>query len=257
MSNYFCTNTGRDCPRPPQQPCPPQQQACQTCPPQPPICPQQQACQQQTCQSCETGTQHTCCCPCAEDFRSALELICCPQLQGLVDTATYAFITDNYVLGTPIATAPDGTAPGDNLTEPAATYVCGGDNCESLTVSGTLYPATVEGTALTTVVSQVALCQLDAIAFGASTTGDGAEANFQTISQFLGRRLRPRTPTKCTSLAEALVSASAVRASTVTAGPLIVQNSAIIGKVGNVLVMANSTDNRFYFICADKVDFMG
>ena len=33
--------------------------------------------------------------------------------------------------------------------------------------------------------------------------------------------------------------------------------AAFIGKVGNVLVMANATDNRFYFICADKVDFMG
>ena len=31
----------------------------------------------------------------------------------------------------------------------------------------------------------------------------------------------------------------------------------ILGKVGDVLVMANSADNRFYFICADKVDFMG
>lgn len=250
MNNYFCTNTGRECPCPPQQqPC--QQQSCQ----QP--C-QQQSCQQQPCQSCHEQTpQHSCCCPCAEDFRRALDLICCPQLQGLIDTATYAFITDNYVLGTPISTAPDGTAPGDNLTEPAATYVCGGDNCESLTVSGSLYPATIEGTAQPTVVTQVALCQLDAIAFGAAATGDGAAANFQTISQFLGQRLRPRKPQECTSVADALVSASAVRASTLTAGPLIVQNSAILGRVGDVLVMANSTDERFYFICADKVDFMG
>ena len=228
------------------------------CPPQPQCPPQQQQCGQQ-CQSCNEPqqTQHTCCCPCAEDFRHALELICCPQLQGLIDTATYAFVTDNYVLGTPISAAPDGTAPGDNLTEPAATYVCGGDNCESLTVSGTLYPTTVDGAALPTIVTQVALCRLDAIAFGAAATGDGAAANFQTISQFLGQRLRPKKPQDCTSVAEALVSASAVRASTLTTGPLIVQNSAIIGKIGDVLVMANATDERFYFICADKVDFMG
>lgn len=249
MNNYFCTNTGRDCNCPPQPPCPPQQMPC---PPQQPPCPPQQ------CQSCnEPQPQHGCCCPCAENFRTALELVCCPQLQGLIDTATYSFITENYVLGTPIAAAPDGTAPGDNLTEPAATYVCGGDNCESLTVSGALYPTTVDGAALGTIVTQVALCRLSALSFDASATEEGAAANFQTISQFLGQRLRPKKPQDCTSLAEALVSASAVRASTLTAGPLIVQNSAILGKIGNVLVMANATDNRFYFICADKVDFMG
>lgn len=237
MNNYFCTGAGRDCNcPPPQPPCPPQPQPC-------PICPQQEAVSVD--------------CPCGEDFRRALELICCPQLQGLVDSATYAFITENFVLGTPLATAPAGTTPADNLTAPAATYVCGGDNCESLTVSGALYPTTVEGAALGTVVTQVALCRLDAISFDVSDTGDGAAANFQTVSQFLGQRLRPRRPQECTSLAEALVSASAVRASTVTAGPLVVQNSAILGKVGDVLVMANATDTRFYFICADKVDFMG
>ena len=237
MNNYFCTGTGRDCSCPPPQPqCPPQQQVC-------PVCPQQ-----------ETVTT---CCPCGEDFRRALELICCPQLQGLIDTATFSFITENYVLGTPISAAPAGTAPADNLTAPAASYVCGGDNCESLTVSGTLYPTTVDGAALGTIVTQVALCRLDAISFDAAATGEGTAANFQSISQFLGQRLRPKKPQECASVAEALVSASAVRASTLTAGPLVVQNSAILGQVGDVLVMANATDERFYFICADKVDFMG
>lgn len=240
MNNYFCTNSGRECSCPPPQP-----QPCQTCPPQPPCPPEQ------------TQPLHGCCCPCAEDFRHALELVCCPQLQGLIDTATFSFITENYVLGTPISAAPAGTTPADNLTAPAATYVCGGDNCESLTVSGALYPTTVDGAALGTVVTQVALCRLNAISFDAAATGDGTAANFQTISQFLGQRLRPRKPQECTSVAEALVSASAVRASTLTAGPLVVQNSAILGKVGDVLVMANSADERFYFICADKVDFMG
>lgn len=237
MNNYFCTNSGRDCNCPP-----PQQQPCQNCPPQP--CPEPQP-------------QRSCCCSCGEDFRRALDLICCPQLQGLVDTAAFSFITDNYVLGTPISEAPAGTAPADNLTDPAATFICGGDNCESLTVSGTLYPTTVGGAALATIVTQVALCRLLAISFDAADTGDGAEANFQIISQILGQRLRPEKPQECTSIVEALTSAAAVRASTLTVGPLIVQNSAILGQVGDVIVMANATDDRFYFICADKVEFMG
>lgn len=243
MNNYFCTGSDRNCN------CPPQQQACP--PPQPQYPPQQM------CPVCPQQEAPSTCCPCGEDFREALSLICCPQLQGLIDTAAYAFITDNFVLGTPIAAAPAGTAPADNLTAPAATYVCGGDNCESLTVSGALYPTTVDGAALGTIVTQVALCRLDAISFDAADTGEGTAANFQVISQFLGQRLRPKRPQECTSVAEALTSAAAVRASTLTAGPLVVQNSAILGQVGNVLVMANATDTRFYFICADKVDFMG
>ena len=235
MNNYFCTNSGFDCNCQPQQ-------SCQNC---------------QPCQPCQEQTQTSCCCSCKEDFRKALELICCPQLQGLVDTASFAFVTDDYVLGTPISAAPAGTTPADNLTDPAATYVCGGDNCESLTVSGTLYPTTVEGAALGTVVTQVALCQLDAISFDASDAGDGTDANFQTISQFLGQLLRPRKPHDCTCVADALASAAAVRASTVTVSPLVVQNSTILGQIGSVLVMANATDNRFYFICADKIAFFG
>ena len=56
---------------------------------------------------------------------------------------------------------------------------------------------------------------------------------------------------------DVLTSAAAVRTSTVVAGPLIIANSAILGQLGDVLVMANSTDNRFYFVCANKIDFIG
>ena len=69
--------------------------------------------------------------------------------------------------------------------------------------------------------------------------------------------LRSKKPQACTNLADALTNAAAIRASTVTTGPLIVQNSTILGQLGDILVMANSTDNRFYLICANKIDFMG
>ena len=227
MSNYFCTNSGRDCSCP--QPCPP---------PQPQPAPT--------------------CCPCGEDFRRALELICSRRLQTLVDFSTFAFVTDYYVLGSALETPVDGTAPGDNLATPAGTYVCGGDSCEALTVSGLLYPPEIGATALESTVTQVALCRLNAIAFAAAETdGTTAAANFQTISQALTQLLRPKRPQDCSNLADALTSAAAVRASTVTTGPLVVENSTILGQLGDILVMANSTDNRFYFLCANKIDFMG
>lgn len=197
------------------------------------------------------------CCPCGEDFRKALELICCPQLRSLVDFSSFAFVTEQFVLGSALVPAPAGTTPSDNLDDPAATYTCGADGCETITVSGILYPATVGGEALAPTVTQAALCRLTAIAFNAAETGDGIEANFQTVSQTLSQLLRPHRPTECCSVADALTTAAAVRASTVTAGPLIVQNSTILGQIGSILVMANSTDNRFYFICANDISFLG
>ena len=232
MNNYFCTNSGRDCNCP--QPCPPPQ------PPQEPFGPMQP------------------CCPCGEDFRRALDLLCSPRLQPLVDFTTFAFVTDFYILGTALETLTAGTVPGDNLTAPAGSYVCGGDSCEALTVSGLLFPPEVGATALEPTVTQVALCRLNAIAFSAAPdTGEGSTTNFQTLSQTLGQLLRPKKPKDCENLADALTSAAAIRASTVTSGPLVVANSTILGQLGDVLVMANSTDSRFYFICANRIDFMG
>lgn len=221
LNNYFCTNNG----------CVPCQQNCQ----QPQASPS---------------------CPCGADLRKALELICCPQLRSLIDFTTFAFITDYYVLGTALVAPDAGTAPGDNLADPVATYTCGGDRCETLTVSGILYPPEVGGTALASTVTQAALCQLTAISFDALAVDGDATANFQTVSQTLGQLLRPQRQVECCSVAEALTTA-AVRASTVTAGPLVVQNSTILGQIGSVLVMANSTDSRFYFICANAIDFLG
>lgn len=225
MSNYFCTNSG-SC-----NPCPPQQ------PPQPPAPP--------------SG------CPCGEDFRRLLELLCGQQLQSLINFSSFAFVSDFYVLGTAL-TAPAGTAaPGDNLDAPAASYVCGGNGCETVTVSGSLYAPVVGATALEATVTQAALCRLTAIAFGAAGETTAAAANFQSASQIFTQLLQSRRPQACCSLGEALTNAAAVRASTAAAGPLIVENGVILGQLGNVLVMANSTDNRFYFLCAGRIDFIG
>lgn len=225
MSNYFCTNAGCN-PCQPQQPCQPEA-------PRPS-------------------------CACADDFRQLLNLLCGPQLRPLVDFSSFAFISDFYILGSALATSIASTAPGDNLADPAASYVCGSDRCETLTVSGLLYPPEVGSTALEATVTQAALCRLKAISFDAAATADEDPAdNFQTISQILSQLLRPSCPQECGTMIDALTSAAAVRTSTVVAGPLVVENSAILGQLGDVLVMANSTDSRFYFFCANKIDYMG
>ena len=44
---------------------------------------------------------------------------------------------------------------------------------------------------------------------------------------------------------------------TLAAGPLLVENALVLGQLGKLLVLANSTDGRFYLVCADKIDFIG
>lgn len=231
MNNYLCTNSGRDCNCPCPPPAPPR--------PQPPAAPPMEPCS------------------CGEDFRRILDLMCSPRLQPLVNFNTFAFVTDYYVLGTAIEAATTSATAGDNLSSPAASYVCGGDSCGALTVSGLLYPPQAAATALESTVTQVVLCRLNAISFDAAGTDDTAATNFQSLTQALSQLLRPQRPQDCGSLADVLTSAAATRASTVTTGPLVIENSTILGQLGSTLVMANSTDNRIYLICADKIDFMG
>ena len=224
LNNYFCTNSG-----------------CAPCPPQPPCPPEPQ----------RPG------CPCANEFRHLLNLICGTQLRPLIDFTSFAFVSDFYLLGTTLIAPVVGTAPSDNLADPAGTYICGSDGCETATVSGQLYAPTVESTALGITVTQAALCRLKALSFDALAVDGDATANFQTISQTLSQLLRPQRPQDCGSMIDALTGAAAIRASTVAAGPLVISNSAILGQMGDVLVMANSTDNRFYFICANQIDYIG
>lgn len=166
-------------------------------------------------------------------------------------------ISDYYILGSAIGTAPCNNRPGDNLCSPCATYTCGGDGCETISVSGPLYPPCTSADPLCTIISQAALCSLKAVSFDAASGGDPID-NFQLISQTLSQMLRPCHCQPCpTCLPTALTNAAASHAVTVVVGPLVVENSTILGQIGNVLVLSNATDNRFYFICANAIDFIG
>ena len=230
MSNYFCTNSGRDC-----NPC-------------------QQSCQQQGQDCCQKT-----CCPCGEEFRRALDFLCDSPLRSLIDFDAFAFITDFFLLGTSLQASVGSNTPADNLDDLKGTLVCGGDSCETIQVSGPLHYPIPNTAALNATITQVVLCQLDAIAFDAACSGDGRESNFQTIRHTLSKLLKPRHNQDCccSSIAEALTSAAAVRTTTLTAGPLLVKGAAILGQIGDILVLANSEDHRFYLVCADKISFLG
>lgn len=203
------------------------------------------------CQCCAGG--------CKEDFRRALCLLCERPLRELVDFDDFAFISDFFLVGTTLQNLETTQGPSDNLNNLNGNFTCGGDGRETITISGPLaYPIPGTPTAHN-VISQAALCKLDAIAF--EPEGQGAEktAKFKAISQFFTNLLQPQQDRDCCcdSLLDALTERAATRSVTVTAGPLLVQNATILGQIGDILVLANPTDNRFYFICAGKITFIG
>ena len=44
---------------------------------------------------------------------------------------------------------------------------------------------------------------------------------------------------------------------TAAAGPLLIANAAVLGSVGDVLVLANDADRRIYYVCQSSVSFSG
>ena len=60
------------------------------------------------------------------------------------------------------------------------------------------------------------------------------------------------TPCDCTDS-----RLSGRRTVSVAAGPLLVANAAVLGSVGEVLVLANDADRRIYYVCQNSVSFSG
>ena len=50
---------------------------------------------------------------------------------------------------------------------------------------------------------------------------------------------------------------TAARTVTLTAGPLVLRGVTVLGELGDVLVLSNSADNRFYLVCTDTIGFFG
>ena len=196
-------------------------------------------------------------CSCGESFRQALNLLCSQQFYTLVDFSAFAFISSYSILGASVQAPTGGATPGDNLSALGATYRCGSCGCETVAASGSLYPPTVGGAAQSTAVTQAALCRLTAVAFDAANdTSLTSTANYQALVQLFTQMLHPSVPQTCVSVVDS-VTAGVSRTATLAAGPLLVENVQVLGQMGDLLVLANSTDERIYLVCADQVDFIG
>ena len=218
-----------------------------------------------------------CGCSCAPGLVAALQLLCRPRFAALTDYKQFAFITRDFVLGTSLNCPATVTTPYDNLTGPLdGEFVkITPDSCENLEVSGQLYypiplcaeaaetPCCAEGPYFDT--DSVRLCSLTAVAFGVSTTTDypNVDAAYDALAALFYQAthagcgpapVAPTKPTPCDRSDDDLAGRGTV---SVTAGPLVIGNASVLGEIGDVLILANSEDHLFYFVCRSAVGFIG
>lgn len=151
--------------------------------------------------------------------------------------------------------------------------------CDLLDIEAELYTPASKGCDFT--ASQVSLCELDAVVFqgaeacpeGDLTADEAAARNFRCLRALLAQRLNPcgdpcgaacgscacdgRDCCCAAGLLSTLAQNNLSRRVSLAAGLLLLQNVQLLGSVGNVLVLANETDRRLYFVCVNSVQFIG
>lgn len=126
-------------------------------------------------------------------------------------------------------------------------------------------------------ISEVSLCSLSAIAFDAAGATDEVQAaNYQALKQLLTQILNPKCPPPCppctppqpqpcvvpcgcenNGILQSFDRCGLARTVSLTAGNLLLVGATLLGAVGDVLVLSNDGENRFYFVCSEQVEFIG
>ncbi len=266
-----CTQPNPPAPCPPAPPCPPPcPPGCAPVPPYPPMPPRPPMPAPPSAAEAEVD----CGCSCAAGMLGALELLCDPRLAPLVDYNQFAFFTDSFVLGSSLSCPDTLSTAYDNLTGPLAGELvsikpC---TCDDLEVSGQVYyplPVCSDTTCCTSgpafTAGSVSLCALRAVAFTIPAGTADADTTYNELKRLIWQALHPGRPplpgsapaVKATPCDCASSSLSGRRTASITAGPLLVANAAVLGSLGDVLVLANDTNRRIYFICQSAIGFSG
>ena len=152
-------------------------------------------------------------------------------------------------------------------------------SCDLLDIEAQLYTPGGQGCSFS--ASQVNLCQLDAVviqgaaacAEGDLTADEAAARNFRCVRSLLAQRLSPigspcgQAACSCAcdgrdcccaaGLLSTLAQNNLSRRVSLTAGLLVLRGAQLLGTVGNVLVLANESSSRLYFVCVNSVQFIG
>jgi len=214
-------------------------------------------------------------CCCKGSMADALRLLCGETLGSLVDFDAFFFLTDSLAVGSPLSLPRTDT---DNITTPTASLrrfsPC---NCDLLEVSGTAYfadPGTGTGLVALEEIDQLSLCALKAVAFQIETSDcddECEDTNYRRAVRAIRRAIRAEGGSTgacgvcqahcdcddccCASgILNELSTRNLSRQATLTAGPLVLQNVAVLGSIGSALVLADEDLSRIYLVCANAVE---
>ena len=135
-----------------------------------------------------------------------------------------------------------------------------GSATENPTLITALNTALACGTNTGLQVSRLSLCSLRAIAF--EPAGDvkaTVDSNYTAARQLMANIIQPPCQTACPPYPDPCTCPEffdAGRTLSVSAGPLDVSGAVVLGRIGQVLVLANDVDERFYFICTENADII-
>ena len=214
-------------------------------------------------------------CCCKASMVDALGLLRCADLAALVDFDSFFFLTDSLTIGGNLRPSIGDT---DNINSLTASFrrfsPC---NCDLIDVRGTAFFAIPGGNVALEEVDQLSLCSLNAAAFTLSASEDPTETEntvYRRAVRLLRRAIRAEEgyisgraacggQCDCDDcccnkglLAE-LAARNLSRQVTLTVGPLVLQNVTVLGTLGSVLVLANETQRRIYFVCVSQVEALG
>lgn len=226
------------------------------------------------CQEQEDEDDNGCCCK--RSMVEALRLLCNNTLASLVDFDSFFFLTDSLAVGSTLAPP---SSRADNINDPNASFrrfsPC---NCDLLDVSATAYFASPSSeTVALEAVEQLSLCALKAVAFqlkDSECPRDCDDSNFSRAIRVIRRAIREeggstnacgRCSAHCdcdncccnTGILSELSVRNLSRLATLTVGPLILQNVAVLGSLGSVLILADEEQERFYLVCAENIEALG
>ncbi|MDK2564054.1 CotA family spore coat protein [Romboutsia sedimentorum] len=209
----------------------------------------------------ENNKKETCCCK--DSMKKSLELLTCPTVNPYVNFNQFGFIGKHLLAGAQLTAA---ITDGDNISVPDATFSgfesC---SCSSLRLTPTtevFYP--VPGSAsLALNINHASLCNIQAVAFTYNTTAitrSEFEANLIALLDDSHEKCSIKCEDCCCNegVFNSIFNSFSSNIVSLTGGWLALQNVKVLGRVGNVLVLSNTTTtvNMIYFVCLDSIEFL-
>lgn len=211
----------------------------------------------------ECGYKKDECC-CKKDMLRALELLFDPKIKKYVCFHEFSFIGKRYLVGTFLEKDEGGN---DNTASPFA-KLKSIDPCQSdfinIWSNGFYYPIPTSyykkyDYFVPYPVDKASLCDLEAIQFNYYSCGSG-----WSFEERLMSLLDKKRAFKCckdddcccgdTTFRNVSFMSSNVN---ITAGWLALTDAKVLGRVGNILVLSDTSSNKISFVCLESVGFYG